>query len=236
MYPHSPVAQGKAKRGRWSRAERARLRELYGLRDDAAIARELKRPVASVSRVADSLFPPRDSRSGPWTAREVLELKRYLGVSSAQVIARILGRTEAEVRAQILELGRVQRGSDWTREEIGEFKRIYGTRTDEDLARVFSTTTDEILRLASELRLSKDKAFLRKLRGERATRMPRWRAKELDLLRASYASESNLDIARQLGRSVKSVLSKAHLLGLEKSPERLREMGSRNVSVRYRPT
>ena len=78
------------KRGRWSLAERARLRELYGLRDDVAIARELKRPVASVVRVAQSIFPARPSRTGPWTATEVLELKRRLGARSTEVIARIL--------------------------------------------------------------------------------------------------------------------------------------------------
>ena len=38
------------RRGRWSEAERARLQELYGLRDDAAIGRELNRPVASVRK------------------------------------------------------------------------------------------------------------------------------------------------------------------------------------------
>ena len=36
------------------------------------------------------------------------------------------------------------------------------------------------------------------------------------------------------GRSVKSVLAKAHLLGLEKSPDRLRAMGRANVIARYR--
>ena len=42
------------------------------------------------------------------------------------------------------------------------------------------------------------------------------------------------DIALKLDRSVKSVVSKAHNLGLKKDPDRLREMGRENVSLRYK--
>lgn len=81
--------------------------------------------------------------------------------------------------------------------------------------------------------LSKDKAFVRRRHGEPSTRMPRWRAEELDVLREDYPNQSNVDLARRLGRSVKSVVSKAHHLGLSKSSDRLREMGRENVSARY---
>jgi len=63
--------------------------------------------------------------------------------------------------------------------------------------------------------------------------MPRWKAEELEILKGTYSSQSNIEIARQLGRSVKSVVSKAHQLRMKKSSERLREMGRENVSVRY---
>ena len=66
--------------------------------------------------------------------------------------------------------------------------------------------------------------------------MPRWRPEELELLRKKYDTESNLEISKKLGRSVKSVVSKAHHLGLKKSDDRLREMGRANVSVRYGPS
>jgi len=149
------------------------------------------------------------------------------------VIARILGRSVEAVQAQILDLGRIQRGGSWARAEIADFKRIFGSRTDEDLARIFGRSEEDVLRLAREHGLKKDKAFVRKLRGELSTRMPRWRPDELDLLRKRYATEPNLEIARELGRSVKSVVSKAHHLGLKKSGDRLREMGRVNVSLRY---
>jgi len=202
------------------------------VRTNEAIARELKRPVASVLRMAQRLFP-RESRTGPWTANEVLELKRYLGASAPEVIALVLGRSLAEVQTQILELDRIQRGDGWTRAEIAEFKRIYGTRTDEDLSRIFGRNTEDIRRLATEHGLRKDKAFMRRTRGEFSTRMPRWRPEEIAILRESYPTQSNLELARRLHRSVKSVVSKAHHMNLKKSSERLREMGRENVGMRY---
>lgn len=185
--------------------------------------------------MAEKLFTG-PQRSGPWTASEVMALRRYLGATSSEVIARILGRPVPEVNERIFELGRIQRGGSWQREELSEFKRIYGTRTDDDLSRIFGRTLAEIQKLAEEHALAKDKAFVRKLVGGAATRMPRWRDEELELLRRDYPVQSNLELARSLGRSVKSVVSKAHHLGLKKSTERLRTMGRENVSLRYQDT
>ena len=182
--------------------------------------------------MAEKLFTG-PARSGPWTASEVMELRRYLGATSPEVIGRILGRPTHEVNERIFELGRIKRDDSWQREELAEFKRIYGTRTDEDLSRIFGRSFDEIRKVAEEHALAKDKAFVRKLAGEAATRMPRWRDEELELLRRDYPVQSNLELARALGRSVKSVVSKAHHLGLKKSTERLRTMGRENVSLRY---
>lgn len=234
--PRTNGGSGRAagpRRGRWSQAEQARLRELYGLKDDRVIARELNRPVASVRKMAEKLLP-RTTKSGPWTAGEAQELKKYLGASPAPKIARILGRPVEEVELKIRELGRVRIDRSWTREEISEFKRIYGTRTDNDLSLIFGRSTEEIARQARRHALAKDKAFVRKLRGEAATRMPRWSAEELERLEREYPYRPNLELARDLRRTVKSVVSKAHNLGLKKSSDRLREMGRENVSQRYR--
>lgn len=221
------------KRGRWSQAEIARLKEYYGLRDLATIARDLNRPIPSVRRMAADVFR-QERRTGPWSADEVQRLKRYLGRTDEATIALILARTEEEVRQRIAELDRVQTRARWTRPEVSEFKKIYGTRTDEDLARVFGRPVEAISQLASELKLAKDKGFLRKLNGASATKMPRWTDEELALLEELYPKLSNLEIATQLARSVKSVVSKAHNMGLRKDPARLREMGRENVSLRYR--
>jgi hypothetical protein len=221
------------RRGRWSLSEIARLRELYGLRDERSIARELSRPVASVRRMAEQIFAAAP-RTGPWTANELADLKKYLGGTTNDVIARILGRAEDEVGAQIAELRRNQQAGRWTQEEIAEFKRLYGTRTDDDLAIIFGRTIEAVKRLGARYCLAKDKAFVRKLTGSSATRMPRWSAPEIEQLKEIYPTVANLDIAARLNRSVKSVVSKAHNLGLKKEADRLREMGRENVSMRYK--
>jgi hypothetical protein len=206
---------------------------MYGLRDEKSIARDLQRSPTSVRRMAETVFRS-GSRTGPWSAQETKQLKRYLGASNAEVIARILGRERAEIESKILELGRIRQPNQrWTRDETLRFKRIYGTRSDEDLGAIFGRQVEEVARHATKLCLAKDKAFLRRLNGNGATRMPRWGTEELAYLRESYPVTSNIEIAKHLRRSVKSVISKAHHIGLKKAAERLREMGRENVSLRY---
>lgn len=223
---------GGPRRGRWTAPEIARLKELYGLRDEESIAKLLNRPVSSVRRMAEQIFKLA-TRTGPWSAREVSDLRKFLGGTSHETIARILGRTVEEVQQQVEELRRVQQTGRWTQEEVVEFKRLYGTRTDEDLAAIFGRSIDAVKRLGARYCLAKDKAFVRRLTGSSATRMPRWSAEEIELLTVIYPLEPNLVIAQKLNRSVKSIVSKAHNLGLKKADERLEEMGRENVSLRY---
>jgi len=122
---------------------------------------------------------------------------------------------------------------DWSRARVNLLKRIHGTRTDDDLARIFGCSAEQIRAQASARGLGKDKAFTRKLLGKGATWMPRWKSEDLELLEQSYAAVSNLELAQRLGRSVKSVLAKAHQVGLRKDHARLREMGRANVAARY---
>jgi hypothetical protein len=222
----------KGRKGRWTRAEIDRLKDMYGLRPEPAIARELGRTPASVRKMAEELFRGA-RRSGPWTAQDVQELKRYLGATAPEVIARILGRDPGEVKQQIFELGRVQQPGRWSREEVMRLRRLYGTRTDQDLALIFGRSVEGIQRVARKYCLAKDKAFAKRSAGEGATKMPRWSEQELALLRDLYPDHPNLEIAQKLNRSVKSVVSKAHHLGLRKELERLQEMGRENVSLRY---
>jgi hypothetical protein len=197
------------------------------------MARELNRPEESVRRMAQMVFPSA-VRTGPWAAGEVVELKKYHGGTALEIVARILGRSVEDLGRKIEELRAVQHTGRWTQEEIAEFKRLYGTRTDEDLAVIFERGVEAVKRLGARLCLAKDKAFLRKLAGPSASRMPRWEKGEVEKLVTLYPVAPNLDIAQRLNRSVKSVVSKAHNLGLKKEADRLREMGRENVSLRYR--
>jgi len=223
---------GGPRRGRWTAPEIARLKELYGFRDDESIAKLLNRPVSSVRKMAEQVFQLA-TRTGPWSAREIDDLRKFLGGVNYETIARVLGRTVQEVEREVEELRRVQQSGRWTQEEIVEFKRLYGTRTDEDLAAIFGRSLDAVKRLGARYCLAKDKAFVRKLTGSSATRMPRWSDEEIAMLAEIYPLTPNLDIAQRLNRSVKSIVSKAHNLGLKKADERLEEMGRENVSLRY---
>jgi len=206
---------------------------MYGLKPDDYIAKELNRPKASIQRMAETLFPPIE-RAGPWTDAEVDRMKRYLGVCDVEVIARIFGRALGDIRAKIAELDENKVDREWTHEEVADLKRLYGTRTDEDIARIFQRPRASVSDKATELCLAKDKAFVRKISGDEVTtRMPRWTAKEIEMLKEMYPVHSNLEIAQLLNRSVKSVVSKAHNIGLKKDPQRLQEMGRQNVSLRY---
>lgn len=111
-------------------------------------------------------------------------------------------------------------------EQIHEFKRRYGTSTDEGLARRFGITVDKVKELAARYALGKDK------RRFPVGTMPRWRPEEVTELTRIYPDMDNESIALKMGRTVKSVLSKAHHLGLKKSVARLERMGQANVSLR----
>jgi hypothetical protein len=205
------------------------------LRDERSLARELNRSVSAIRKLARSLYGDQEIRTGPWTEDEEQRLRRYLGASTMEVLGHVLARGARDIQDKIAELAQRRVRGPWSQEDVADFKRFYGTRTDEDLAIVFGRSPDEIRSMADELRISKDKAFLRRASGGKvATRMPRWTPEELELLSELYPRASNLEIARRLDRSVKSVVSKAHNLGLKKDPERLREMGRENVSLRYR--
>jgi|TARA_B110000196_G_C20938797_1_gene563597 hypothetical protein len=209
------------------------LRELYGLRDDETIAKEMCRPVESVQKMAEQIFA-KTQRTGPWTTGEVERLKQYIGASAPDVIARVFGRPLEEVQFQIAEMSRMKHSGSWSQDEVVAFKRLYGTRTEADLAVVFGRSEESVFRLADKLCLAKDKAFIRKMQGTSSTKMPRWSDEEVVKLRELYGTSSNLEIAQALERSVKSVVSKAHNLGLKKSSDRLQQMGRQNVNLRYK--
>ena len=222
------------RRGRWSTEEVARLRELYGHRTDASIGHELGRTAQAVRRTADTLFEGQELRTDPWTEADLELLRECLGASDLTALCRVLARGQQDVQDKIAELAQLRRSRPFTLEEVALFKRIYGSRTDEDLAIVFGRPAADIAALGAQLCLAKDKAFVRRKAGKKlASKMPRWSGEELDVLRELYPHTPNLEIAKRLGRSVKSVVSKAHALDLKKNPDRLREMGRQNVALRH---
>lgn len=218
------------RRGRWSIGEVVRLRELYGVRNEAAIARALGRPVSSIRKMAERVFKG-PKKTGPWSAEEMQTLKHCLGISSPELIARVLRRSDSDVQSKISSLGKKTNSGPWTRTDILELKQLYGSRSDADLAIILGRPETAIRKQSVALNLSKDKGFLRNIAGK-PTKMPRWDRKAESELRKLYPEHTNLEIARKLGRSVKAIISKAHNLKLQKTEERLAQMGRQNVSLR----
>jgi hypothetical protein len=219
------------KKGRWATPELAWLREHYVRRRDEVLERELGRPIDSVRKMAEQIF--RGPRvSGEWSAAEDAALRDGHGLRTEAEIAMVLRRTEADVRQRLRSLARGARAGRWTQSEIADLKRLFGSRRDEDLVSIFGRNLASIRRQAKALQLAKDKGFLRRLEGRPASRMPRWSPDEIKQLAKLYSELPNLEVARRLGRSVKSVVSKAHELDLKKSEDRLRDMGRQNVALR----
>ncbi len=218
--------------GPWSHAEVERVKRLYGLHSEQEIARRLNRPYASVRRILHEIYDRGERRSGPWSADEVRELRLLLGAAPTEIIARKLRRGPQDVERKVRELQGQIRPRPWTSQEEQELKTLYGSRDTKHLEIIFARPAEQIEAKARELCLAKSKAFLSRVAHERV-RMPRWTEEEIDLLARLYPDHDNLEIARRLGRTTKSIVSKAHDLGLKKSPERLRLMGRQNVRRRY---
>ena len=220
------------RKGPWSQAEIERLKRLYGMKPDGVVARELNRSVESVRRMARRVFSG-DAVSGPWTASELDALKNYLGAASLETISLVLRRPEEEIRRKVESLKAEIKSKPWTPADLQVLKRLYGTRTIQDLLLILGRPESDIEAKAAEVCLAKDKGFQRR-RGEGSgVKMPRWTPDHVEHLRKLYPDRPNLEIAKVLGRSVKSVVSKAHDLSLKKSEVRLRDMGRENVEVRY---
>ena len=228
------VPQMTTKRGRLTYAEHDTIREQYGRVPLAQLAQQLNRPAAGVRKQAEKLLAG-EPKFGPWGREEVACLKGCIGVATMPELQTLLRRTEQDITlaANAIHEAVKNNHTPLSRTEVARFKAIYGTRDDRSLSIIFERHPDVFTALARELRLNKDKAFVRKREGSDSTKMPRWAERDIATLTAMYEGHSNLEIARMLGRSVKSVVSKAHNLKLKKSADRLRSMGQENVRVRY---
>lgn len=115
----------------------------------------------------------------------------------------------------------------WTRNALRLLRKCYGDLPSADLAKRLGVSEQDVDAKASELALSKNKLVFK------GRPMPRWTAAQVEELKREYPLRSNLELARLLGRSVKSITSKANKLELKKAAERLVVMGRENVSLRY---
>lgn len=217
-------------RGSWSSPELMRLRELFPRTTTERVARLLGRSVEAVIRRAQQMFC-RETQTGQWTVGDDDLLRRGHGVHDVATLAMIVARTPQDVISRLEEFRAELRSGRWNDDEVALLKDLYGTRSADELATCLSRSTADIAAKAVELCLAKDKAA--RLPGD-TIRMPRWTAAEIARLRELYSNQENVEIARQLGRSVASVANKACQLGLGKGRPALRRMGRANLARRRR--
>ena len=137
-----------------------------------------------------------------------------------------------DIKMQISEPTTMIKGR-WTRAEILKLKRLYGSNSQKSLSRIFRRTVGSIERQAKHYHLGKNKVFVKRWEGESAYKMPRWTRAELAKLRRLHLHLSNLEVARRMGRSLGSIVTQAHELGLHKSAKRLVGMGRENIKQRW---
>ncbi len=214
-------------RGTWTTPELDRIRRLFPITPPEQLARLLGRSEDAVRRQAERMFAGPE-RHGAFTAREDQRLRDAFGVHDLDTIAMLLRRPMQAVVDRVADLRCRFRHGPWRPAETRRLRRLYGTRQTEDLVLGLARTAEDIERQADELCLAKDK------RRFGSGSMPRWTAAEVSRLRELYPTRDNLEIARELGRSVASVANKASQLGLGKSLERLRAMGRSNLRFRSR--
>ena len=224
------------KSGKWSQPDIGYLTRMYGSVKLAEIARKVGRPLASVNKMVAKLFPESDAKSSsPWSAADVARLKKLYGsVGTVDQWARIFKRPVSDIERKVQGLEAEVKERPWMRESLATVKKLYGSRTNVDLELILGMPEKQIEAKAQELCMAKDKKFSSStLNVSTGTRMPRWTAEDVEVLKRMHGTASNSGIAQHLGRTTKSITSKANALGLYKTAEHLRQMGRDNVDWRY---
>ena len=230
------------KRGNWSVIELERLRTCFGRRPLGQLARDMRRSPEAIVERARRLFEG-DQKSGDFKSDELADLRRMVGIADLETMALVLRREADVILDRLREFSLAARKGRWAAWELEYLRECWSSRADWAVQLVLGRKPDAIQRKADEFCLGKDRRIemvrideletVVTIQAQPSRRMPRWSADEVEQLRAIYPSQPNLAVAKMLGRSVKSVLSKANELGLKKSEDRLRSMGRENVELRY---
>ncbi|MCB9880726.1 MAG: hypothetical protein H6832_18335 [Planctomycetes bacterium] len=250
------------KRGNWSVGELSKLRACFARRPIEQLARELRRSEAAVRERARRSFARR-TRPGRLDASDERLLAEMVGVATLADMALVLARTEDAIVAQLHAWHARRRSGRWAARDLQFLKDFGSKRPLWALELVTGRTAKVLEKRCLELCLGIDRTLVEVplpgiapdapvsgsdagpdraeverertvvLSPARSRRMPRWSTADIERLRVLYPVRANLEVARMLGRSLKSVRAKAGQLGLRKTKDRLEAMGRENVRVRY---
>ena len=160
------------RRGAWTEAEDARLRQGYGVLDLRALALVLARSERDVRERVVWLRGTR--RRGPWTGDEEALLKQLYGSRSDQDLEVCLSRSTAQIAKAAARLCLSKdkrflaraRGAErqamprWSPAEVQRLAAVYSDRDNLEVARVLGRSVASVANKASQLGLRKDESLL----------------------------------------------------------------------------
>jgi hypothetical protein len=213
VFGAKPSRQGRP----WLPDEDQRLRSCLGVSSLGVISLVLRRPALEIAARVEELASL--VRSGAWGSEEVKSLKCLYGSRDDAVLSVILSRPVEEIQQKAAE-HRLAKSNALLRRLADDCTILAAPLVTNGFARSTFDGAEAARRAAPSSSAAKG-------------RLPRWTSGEVDELKTIYPHKFNVEIAKILRKSVKSIMSKAHDLGLRKSPELLVLMGKTNVEVRY---
>lgn len=111
----------------------------------------------------------------------------------------------------------------WTKDEEELLKKVYPIKTIEQLCEIFPNKTDkQINKKAKNLKLKKDKLFIKEIRIKKSlsARSDLWTKEELDILQQYYPIGGVYEVKKMLPQKSKdSIRRKANTLGITKNED-----------------
>jgi hypothetical protein len=158
-----------------------------------------------------------------WRQEEIRSFKQLYPITHNKDLAKTFHRTIYSIRRKAIKLGirkdraggyrppqAPQNQNLWTDKEIAELRRMYRDSTDNEIAKKLGRTLSAVQSKIKKLKLFQE---LRQLGLTRRTRVL-WTSEDIAILRKLYPVETNVQIAKLLGKTRSTVVRMAQKSGL----------------------
>jgi hypothetical protein len=199
----------RSKRGRlWTAKEDLILRRQYPKVPAARLATMLKRSYMSI-RMRLLTLGLTSEGSESWTNDELAYLRAHAGTASHAVLAAEMGRTKNAVQLMISRMGLRSAPPPLDARTTRAIVRSLGKKSQPDIARELGVSVHQVYGLARK------QGYI-----ERPTSRP-WTADDEAELRRLFPTMTNAELARELDRTLESIMVRSRSLGLyRKGPAR----------------
>jgi len=164
-----------------------------------------------------SLSQTRQGKYHLWSPSEIEKMVTEYATKGPTQLALELGLDKTAVYNKAGDLGLIFENHWWTEEEANQIIKEYPTKTAPELAKQFGVDQKAIYYVVSRRRLGwaipkVRKQIKHKTKGTYERRW--WFESEIEKLKAEYATKGPSQLAKELNRKRKTVIYKAHRLGL----------------------